>query len=212
MAVDTLNPLFYPGHYITHQIQITLRHVNYLYIIMIVVQQRFPHHIKKYPEKYTAFSTSHYATPTPDGLQNLNGPSGGNRVFISCKDYRGLMAGKVLLTDLVARHPHQNNQMIKTYPQTKLDRINNNELRHSDQPWMSQGMDGVTLQRGDVVCAFSDGVGDNLSRDVLDDIYNLWSNTVGYMHPAIRVQHPATRNVKPITPNMMKPGGFRSIS
>eukprot|EP00461_Guttulinopsis_vulgaris_P002130 UN02131 len=63
---------------------------------------------------------------------------------------------------------------------------------------MAQGMDGVKLRRGDVVVAFSDGIADNLSTHIFTNTASeLWEAVVGYLHPAIRCQHPATRNVRP---------------
>jgi hypothetical protein len=133
----------------------------------------------------TVLSTSHFSTPNKPN----SGPSGGANIFTSRLDYHKILAGKLPLSDFF---DHLN----PTPPQASA--INRFSETPGDQPWMAQSFEGVTLRRGDIVCAMSDGITDNLLSNKLTTPAEIWEAVVSYLHPAIRSQHPATRNVRPL--------------
>lgn len=132
----------------------------------------------------TSLSSSHFSTPSEPN----SGPSGGANIFTSKSDYTKVLHGKIPLSDLFS---HFNPS------QAQARAINRFSEIPGDQPWMAQCFEGVTLRRGDVVCAMSDGISDNLLANKLSTPAELWEAVVSYVHPAIRAQHPATRNVRP---------------
>jgi hypothetical protein len=131
-------------------------------------------------------TSSHFSTPTlPE-----SGPSGGNNLFTSAKEYNDFLGGKVALSSLFKR-------LTLTPDQAgAVDR--STDFFAGDQPWLAQAVDDVTLRRGDVVCTFSDGIGDNLQNESYIATAAQVRETVdAYVNPVIRAQHPAIRNVRP---------------
>ncbi len=133
------------------------------------------------------YTTSHFETQTTENGKNA--PSGGDSVYINSQDYSGLLSGKKQLSDLFRGHE----SMTKAHK----DVMNLVADMDGDVPWMAQGADAVTLRRGDVVCVFSDGIGDNLRNTIYTHtISEAWEAIVGYVNPAVREKHPLLKNVR----------------
>ena len=138
-------------------------------------------------DQSTTLSTSHFSTPT---TQPNSGPSGGANFFTSRVDYLKILAGKKQMSDLFDH--------LKPTPK-QIAMINQVAEVPADVPWLSQSLEDIKLRRGDVICVMSDGVSDNIpSQYKLESPAELWETVVSYVHPAIRAQHPATRNVRPL--------------
>lgn len=136
-------------------------------------------------------TTSHFKTPT---VGPVSGPSGGHQPYISASDMRKIDLTQSLADYAVGEEMDMKQRMIFDYRYTCL----------SDRPWSAQSVENVKLRRGDIVVACSDGIMDNLDGRFIPSVAEAWQAVVGTLHPGLRAQHSATRNVAPFRQSVNK--------